>query len=107
MKPHPPGAVASLAYGVLALMAASVPGVGLMMGIAALVNARRSTNAQVAQPELYLASGLTTAGVVCGVIGGLFSLLATLLLLALLSLIGIAMHHLPSAPPISPHVPVL
>lgn len=107
MKPHPPGAVASLACGVLALMVVLVPGLGLLLGIAALVNARRAEQALVAKPDAYLASGLSTAGVVCGVIGGIFSLIVTLWMMAMMSLVGVLMHAIPAMPVVIPHVPML
>lgn len=78
MKPNPPGAVASLVCGILAVVFAYVPVLGVVLGIAAMVNAGRARRALADGPELWLPSGLPVAGQVCGIIGAILSSLATL-----------------------------
>ena len=76
MKPNPPGAVASLVCGILAVVFAYVPVLGVVLGIAAMVNAGRARSALAAGPDLWLPSGLPTAGQTCGIIGAVLSSLA-------------------------------
>lgn len=78
MKPNPPGAVASLVCGILAVLFAYVPVLGVVLGIAAMINAGRARRALADGPELWLPSGLPIAGQVCGIIGAIMSSLATL-----------------------------
>ena len=53
MKPHPPGAVASLVLGILAVIGGWVPVVGLALGAVAIASARRAASALVATTETY------------------------------------------------------
>lgn len=88
MKPHAPGAVASLVFGILALVAGLVPLLGFFLGLFAITASRRASNALMAMPDLYQQGGLHTAGMVTGIIGMLISLFATLWGVLILGLIG-------------------
>lgn len=88
MKPNPPGAVASLVCGILAVVFAYVPVLGVVLGIAAMANAGRARRALIVGPDLWLPSGLPIAGQVCGVIGAVLSSLATLWAVAVFGIIA-------------------
>lgn len=91
MKPHPPGAVASLVFGILAMIGWMMPMVGVVMGILAIINSRRATTSLMTTPESYVPGGLHTAGLVTGIIGLVLStlvLLWTLLVFGLISAIA-------------------
>jgi hypothetical protein len=88
----PPGALASLIYGVLSILCCGMPVAGLILGIAAIVCAGRARSAVQAAPMRYLPSGLATGGLVTGIIGTVLSTLVilfwTTLLLLLLAILG-------------------
>ena len=108
MKPHAPGAVAALILGILALMLCSMPLVGLGLGIAAIVNGRRARRALAVQPDLYLHSGIGQAGLVCGIIGTVFSALSTLwLMFALILFAAVLSTAAGAAGAAPPHTPML
>jgi hypothetical protein len=88
MKPHPPGAVASLVLGILALVGGWVPVVGLVLGALAIASAKRANGALTATPGTYEAGGLPTAGLVTGTIGLVMSALSTLWFLMMLGMIS-------------------
>ncbi len=88
MKPFAPGAVASLVFGILALVLGSVPLLGLGLGITAIVLAVRARRAVAVAPESLLGAELATAGLVCGIIGSVLSALATLALFLFLAVIA-------------------
>jgi hypothetical protein len=81
--------------------------VGLLLGIAAVVNARRAAKAYLQLPDHYLPSGLATAGLVCGRIGVVFSLIATALLVMILSVIAAVAHGGTGLPAPQPYIPML
>lgn len=100
MKPHPPGAVASLVFGILAMIAWFAPLIGMVMGMLAIISARRANASLVGTPEAYQPGGLHTAGMVTGIIGLVLSSLVMLWMLMVVGLIGavataIAGHPLP------------
>lgn len=103
MKPHPPGAVASLVFGILALVAGLVPVLGICFGLAAITWSRRAQNSLRALPDAYQIDGLPTAGLVTGIIGMALSAIATMwsmLIVGLISaLVAAATGHPVSAPP--------
>jgi hypothetical protein len=105
MKPHPPGAVASLVCGVLSVMTWWLPLLGAPLAIIALVQGRRA--GRVSEPEAFQPSGLATAGQVCGVIGLAAALVATVVLMALLLTIGALAQAAVVPPAAAPHVPLL
>ena len=111
MKPNPPGAVASLVCGILAVVFAYVPVFGVVLGVAAMINAGRARRALVDGPDLWLPSGLPIAGQVCGIIGAVLSSLATLWAVAVFSIIAAliaAAVHGAAAMPVHPHwIPML
>lgn len=111
MKPNPPGAVASLVCGILAVMFAYVPVLGVVLGIAAMVNAGRAQRALAEGPELWLPSGLPIAGQVCGIIGAVLSSLATIWSVVVFGIIAALIAAVVNAgPAIAPHphwVPML
>ena len=102
MKPHPPGAVASLVCGILAVVFAYVPVFGVVLGVAAMINAGRARRALADGPDLWLPSSLPIAGQVCGIIGAVLSSLATLWAVAIFSviaaLIAAMINGMPSHP---------
>jgi hypothetical protein len=104
MKPHPPGAVASLVFGILAVIAAGVPVLGMLLGVIAIVQARRAAGALRSLPVDYQAGGLHIAGLVTGIVGTVLSSLATLWGVMLLGLLGalIAASSGPAAPATPP-----
>lgn len=110
MKPHPPGAVASLVFGILAMIAWLVPMVGVVMGILAIASSRRATASLTAMPEAYVPGGLHTAGLVTGIIGLVLSslmMLWTLMVFGLLSAIATAMAGQGLPPPSPEAQPLL
>lgn len=88
MRPHPPGAVASLVLGILALVGGWIPVLGVVLGLLAIISAKRAGGILVASPGVYEAGGLHTAGLVTGIIGLVMSGLSTLWLFMVLSMIG-------------------
>lgn len=102
MKPHPPGAVASLVLGILALIAGFTPVVGLVFGILAIVSSKRATGALVAAPEIYEPGGLHTAGFITGIIGLAMSALVTLWFLMVVSMISAVVAAAASGAPMTP-----
>jgi hypothetical protein len=105
MKPNPPGAVASLVCGILAVVFAYVPVLGVVLGIAAMVNAGRARRAQADGPELWLPTGMPIAGKVCGIIGTVLSSLATLWLLLVFVIMAAAIGAVANGMPAHPHEP--
>jgi hypothetical protein len=102
MKPHPPGAVASLVCGVLSVMTWWLPLIAAPLAIIALVQGRRAQ--RVTEPDSFQPSGLATAGQVCGAIALAATIIATLVLMALISAIGALGHAAVTAPVPAPHV---
>jgi hypothetical protein len=105
MKSHPPGAIASLVFGILALLTWFVPAVGFVLGVLAIVCSRRAQSARRELPEVYAPGDLHTAGLVIGLVGLSLALLAILwfffvvgLLGAVGAAIGEGMSPLPPAP---------
>ncbi len=90
MKPFAPGAVASLAFGVLAILLGYVPLLGLALGVTAVVLAVRARRAVVAAPDALLGAELAAAGLVCGIIGTVLSALATLAVFVFLAILATA-----------------
>ena len=88
MKPHPPGAVASLTCGILAIILGAVPFLGVVLGVIAIVAAGRARSHLRDQPDTYLSGGLHTAGLVTGIIGTVLSTLSTLWSLLVFSIIA-------------------
>jgi len=86
MKPHAPGAVASLVFGILAVIAWFVPVLGMLMGVLAIASARRAAASLSNMPESYQLGGLHTAGLVTGIIG---LLLSTMVLVWALMIVGV------------------
>lgn len=103
MKPHPPGAIASLACGVLSVMTWWLPLLSVPLAISALIQGRRA--ARLGGSEAFQPPVLATAGQVCGVIALACALVATLAAMALVAAIAALGHALPPAAP--PHVPML
>lgn len=87
MKPHPPGAVASLTCGILAIIFGAVPFLGVLLGVIAIIAAVRARRHLTDLPDAYQPGGLHTAGMVTGVIGTVLSTLATVWALLVLSVI--------------------
>jgi hypothetical protein len=102
MKPHAPGAIASLICGILGLMLCGMPLVGLGLGIAAIIAARRARRALATHPDLYLQSGVSAAGMICGIIGTVFSALSTLWLAVVLAVIAAVASAASGAGPVAP-----
>jgi hypothetical protein len=98
MKPHPPGAVASLVFGILALIAGFMPVGGLVLGVLAITSARRATGALATAPDSYEPGGLHTAGFVTGIIGLSLSALATLWFLMVVGMISAVIAAAAGAP---------
>ena len=105
MKPQPPGAVASLVCGVLSVMTWWLPLLSAPLAIIALVQGGRA--ARVSEPAAFQPPGLATAGRVCGVIGLAAALVATLVLMALVSAIAIACHAVRAPPAVVMHPALL
>lgn len=109
MKSHPPGAIASLVFGILALLTWFVPAVGFLLGALAIASSRRANASMIALPDVYAAGDLHTAGLVTGLIGLALSLLATVwfvLVIGLLGAIGAAVGDgMTAHPPV--HTPLL
>lgn len=119
MKPHPPGAVASLVFGILALLTGLMPLVfgifavlvwympllGLVFGVIAIVSAKRATGSLIALPDTFEPGGMHTAGLVTGIIGLAASILVglwCLMIIGLISAIFTAATNVPSSPPSQP-----
>jgi hypothetical protein len=105
MKPHPPGAVASLVFGILAILAWFVPLAGMLMGMLAIAASRRAGSALADGSDAFQPGGLHTAGLVTGIIGLVLSSLAMLVGMAFMSLVGAAIaaaggHQPPAQPPV-------
>ena len=111
MKPHPPGAVASLVCGILAIILGAVPFLGIVLGIIAIIAASRARSHAMDKPDAYQGGGLHTAGLVTGIIGTVMSSLATLWSLLVFSLIAAliaaAAHGMAHPPVSSAPVPML
>lgn len=102
MKPHPPGAVASLVFGILALLAGFIPialGIwalfawympilGAVFGVIAITSARNATRSLTTLPSDFEPGGVHTAGLVTGIIGLVLSLLVGLWCLLIIGLIS-------------------
>ena len=88
MKPYPPGAVASLVFGILSVIVGMVPVLGFLLGMLAITSSRRASASLMTLSDAYQPSGLHTAGLVTGIIGMVFSAFATLWALIVIGLIG-------------------
>jgi hypothetical protein len=102
MKSYPPGAVASLVFGILALLTWFVPALGFLLGALAIATSRRASASLSALPEVYASGDLHTAGLVTGLIGLTLSLLATLwfvMVIGVLGAIGAAVGEGMTMPP--------
>jgi hypothetical protein len=88
MKPHAPGAVASLVFGILALITWFVPMLGMLLGALAIASSRRATASFSSMPETYQSGGLHTAGLVTGIIGLVLSTLMMMWAVMIVGLIG-------------------
>jgi hypothetical protein len=88
MKSHPPGAIASLVFGILALLTWFVPAVGFLLGALAIVSSRRAQASLTVTPEAYSTGDLHTAGLVTGLIGVALSLLVILWLVMMFGVLG-------------------
>lgn len=109
MKSHPPGAIASLVFGILALLTWFVPALGFLLGALAITTSRRANASLAAMPEAYTAGDLHTAGLVTGVIGLVLSVLATawfVLVIGVMGAIGAAIGEGMTMPPPA-HAPLL
>jgi hypothetical protein len=103
MKPYPPGAVASLVFGILAVVTGLMPVLGFCLGLIAISSSRRAHSSLMAMPEMYQPGGLHTAGMVTGIIGLLMSIFATVWGVMIIGLIGAtiaaATGHTTNPPP--------
>jgi hypothetical protein len=105
MKPHPPGAVASLAYGICAILTGGAPLVGAILGIIAVIESRRAVTNQQQQMDRYQATGLPAAGMVTGIIGIVLSVLSLLWMVIVFGIIGLvvsSLGHMEPLPPVEP-----
>jgi len=116
MKPHPPGAVASLVFGILALLAGAMPLMfgflavlawympllGLIFGVIAIVSAQRARSSLTAVPSDFEPGGMHTAGLVTGIIGLVVSALVGLWCLMIIGLIGAIFTAATSGQPMTP-----
>ena len=105
MKPHAPGAVASLVFGILSVITGMVPLLGFFLGMLAIIFSLRASASLATLSDAYQPSGLHTAGLVTGIIGMVFSALATLWALIVIGLIGAiiaAASGQPSPIPVAP-----
>ncbi len=100
-EPHRGGVV--LALGIVSIVLAGLPIVGIALGIAAWVMGQRDLRkirARTMDPE---GSGTTQAGWICGIIGTIMSSLATLACVAYIALIamfvGVASQNIKAAKP--------
>ncbi|HEX3132685.1 MAG TPA: hypothetical protein VHX44_03770 [Planctomycetota bacterium] len=89
MKPHPPGAVASLVFGILALIAWFVPMLEVIIKALAIASSRRTTASLTTMPETYQSGGLPTAGLVTGIIGLVLSSLVMVWAVMMVGMIGV------------------
>ena len=105
MKPHAPGAVASLVFGILSVITGMVPLLGFSLGLLAVIFSLRASASLTTLSESYQPSGLHTAGLVSGIIGMVFSALATLWALIVLGLIGAVIAAASGQPSLSPVAP--
>jgi hypothetical protein len=90
MKPHPPGAVASLVFGILAVVAWFIPFVGLLLALLALGSAWRARSCLGSLPDAYEPGGLHTAGLVTGLIGLVLAAMSTFWWLVMIGLLAAA-----------------
>lgn len=105
MKPHAPGAVASLVFGILSVITGMVPLLGFSLGLLAVIFSLRASASLTTLSERYQPSGLHTAGLVSGIIGMVFSALATLWALIVLGLIGAVIAAASGQPSLTPVAP--
>ncbi len=107
MKPHPPGAVASLACAVLSAMLWWLPVVAGPLAVIALILGARSVRAaSAAEPGAYQPPALATAAQVIALIALVVMVVAALVLVALVAALGALAPGLPAAPVLHP-VPML
>jgi hypothetical protein len=106
-EPHRGGVV--LALGIVSIVLAGLPIVGIALGIAAWVMGQRDLRkirARTMDPE---GSGTTQAGWICGIIGTIMSSLATLACVAYIALIavfvGVASQNIKAAKPPTKTIP--
>jgi hypothetical protein len=116
MKPHPPGAVASLVFGILALLAGFIPIVlgiwalfawympvlGVVFGVIAITSARSATRSLTTIPSDFEPGSVHTAGLVTGIIGLVLSLLVGLWCLMIIGLISTLISAATSGQPMTP-----
>jgi hypothetical protein len=88
MKPYPPGAVASLVFGICALIAGMVPLFGMLLGLIATIQSRRADSFLREDHDRYQVTSLPVAGLVTGIIGITMSLVSTLWVLFWFAIIG-------------------
>ena len=88
MKPHPPGAVASLVFGICALITGLVPLFGMLLGMIATILSRRADSFLRADQDRYQVTSLPVAGLGTGIIGITMSLVSTLWALFWFAVIG-------------------
>ena len=68
-KTDAPGAVTSMVCGIISIAFACLPLVPLVLGIVALVMAKKAKETVQAEPEFYKEGGVRVAGFVCGIVG--------------------------------------
>jgi hypothetical protein len=106
MKPHPPGAVSSLVFGICALVTGLVPFIGVLLGLIATIQSRRADNYLRQDADRYQMTALPVAGFVTGLIGLMMSIFSTLWLFFWLAIIGAVAASM-SAEPLPAVEPVL
>ncbi len=101
--PTAPGAVASMVCGIISVVFAGMCGMGVILGIIALVQKAKAMNYIRTYPHQYGGKGFCTAGQVLGIIGTILGSLVLVYWVVWLSLVGVffsaaashGMHALP------------
>ncbi|RXK61614.1 DUF4190 domain-containing protein [Lacibacter luteus] len=86
-----PNATIVLVLGILSIIACCFYGLGIILGIVAIVLAAKDKKLFAAEPELYTASSLKNlnAGRVCAIIGLILSALYLILIIVMIATFGI------------------
>ena len=86
-----PNATIVLVLGIISIVACCFYGLGIILGIVAIVLAAKDKKLFAAEPELYTASSLKNlnAGRVCGIIGLSLSALYLILIIVVIATFGI------------------
>ena len=93
MKESPPGSVAALVCGILAIVLCWFPIAGLVLGIVSITSANKARRRAAADIESYEQGGIRVGGFVCGIVGTCLAGIYTLYWLAVAATVSVVLNN--------------